>query len=112
MDGLDFSKRDMTVVYGDRTFALRADRERREKSRVVIENRTPIGHWLPPAADPATCSAVGGGSVAATVDSLVDIEQASGDAIRAIHRSGSDAAPACLASPGPTHPPRNQPRLK
>ena len=68
IDGLDFSKRDMTVVYGDRTFALRADRKRREKSRVVIENRTPIGHWLPPAADPATCSVAGGGFVAAAVD--------------------------------------------
>ena len=68
IDELDFNKRDITVICGDRTFALRADRERREKSRVVIENRTPIGHWLPPAADPATCSVAGGGFVAAAVD--------------------------------------------
>lgn len=68
IDELDFSKRDNTVVYGNRTFALWADRERREKSKVIIENRTPIGHWLLPASDPATCSPAGGGFVAATVD--------------------------------------------
>jgi hypothetical protein len=58
----------MTVVYGDRTFALRAYREGREWHGIIIENRTPISHWLAPAADPATCLAAAVGFVAAAVD--------------------------------------------
>ena len=68
MSGLDLSKRDMTVVYGDRTFALRAYREDQTWRGVIIENRTPIHHWLAPAADPATCFAAAVGFLAATVD--------------------------------------------
>jgi hypothetical protein len=72
MNSLDFTKRDMTVVYGDRTFALRAYREGLEWRGIIIENRTPISHWLAPAADPATCFAAAVGFVAATVDAAGD----------------------------------------
>jgi anti-sigma factor RsiW len=68
MSSLDLSKRDMTVVYGDRTFALRAYREDQTWRGVIIENRTPIHHWLTPAADPAACFAAAVGFLAATVD--------------------------------------------
>jgi len=68
MSTLDLSKRDMTVVYGDRTFALRAYQEDQTWSGIIIENRTPIHHGLAPATDPATCFAAAVGFVAATVD--------------------------------------------
>ena len=68
MSSLDLTKRDMTVVYGDRTFALRAYRDNREWHGIIIENRTPIHHSLAPAADPATCFAAVVGFLAATVD--------------------------------------------
>ena len=68
MSSLDLSKRDMTVVYGDRTFALRAYREDHTWRGIIIENRTPIHHWMAPAADPAACFAAAVGFLAATVD--------------------------------------------
>ena len=68
MSSLDLSKRDMTVVYGDRTFALRAYQEDQTWCGIIIENRTPIHHGLAPAADPATCFAAAVGFVAAAVD--------------------------------------------
>jgi hypothetical protein len=68
MSSLDLSKRDMTVVYGDRTFALRAYREDQTWRGVIIENRTPIHHWLTPTADAAACFAAAVGFLAATVD--------------------------------------------
>ena len=68
MDSRDLSKRDMTVVYGDRTFALRAYRDAQQWYGIIIENRTPIRHGLAPAADPATCFAAAVGFVTATVD--------------------------------------------
>ena len=72
MDSLDLIKRDMTVVYGDRTFALRAYREGQEWRGIIIENRTPIRHSLAPAADPATYFAAAVGFVAATVDAACE----------------------------------------
>ena len=68
MNTLDLTKRDMTVIYGDRTFAIRAYREGREWRGVIIENRTPMTHLLAPAADPAACLAAAVGFIAATVD--------------------------------------------
>lgn len=68
MRAFDLAKRDMTVTYGDRTFALRAYQDDRTWCAVIIENRTPIHHWLAPAADPATCFAAAVGLLAATVD--------------------------------------------
>jgi hypothetical protein len=68
MNSLDLRKRDMMVVYGERTFALRAYREDQTWRGVIIENRTPIHHWLAPAADPATCFAAAVEFLAATVD--------------------------------------------
>ena len=43
MSSLDLIKRDMTVVYGDRTFALRAYRDDQAWHGIIIENRTPSG---------------------------------------------------------------------
>jgi hypothetical protein len=71
MDGLDLTKRDMTVIYGNRTFALRAYRQAGEWHGVIIENQTPLHTWLAPAADPATCFAAAVGFVAAVVDASV-----------------------------------------
>ena len=68
MDSRDIGKRDMMVVYGDRTFALRAYRDAQQWHGIIIENRTPIRHGLAPAADPATCFAAAVGFLAATVD--------------------------------------------
>jgi hypothetical protein len=68
MRGLDLAKRDMTVVYGKRSFALRAYRDDGSWHSVITENRTPIHHSLSPAADPATCFAAAVGFLAATVD--------------------------------------------
>jgi len=69
---LDLTKRDMTVIYGERTFALRAYRDGGAWRGIIIENRTPIGRWLEPAADSATCFAAAVAFVAATVDAGVD----------------------------------------
>jgi hypothetical protein len=71
MDELDLAKRDMTDVYGKRTFAVRVYRQRGEWHGVIFENRTPFGHWLTPAADPATCFAAAVAFIAAMVDSAV-----------------------------------------
>jgi hypothetical protein len=71
MDGPDLAKRDMTVIYGERTFALRAYRQRGEWHSVIIENRTPLHTWLGPSADPALCLAAAVGFVAAVVDASV-----------------------------------------
>jgi hypothetical protein len=57
MRDLDLTKRDMTVAYGDRTFALRAYREAGRWSSVVIEHKTPLRLALAPAADAASCLA-------------------------------------------------------
>ena len=70
MTSLDLSKRDMTVIYGDRTFALRAYREDQAWHGIIIENHTPLHHSLASAADPATCFAAAVGFLAATVDAL------------------------------------------
>jgi len=69
MNDLDLTKRDMTLTYGDRTFALRAYREAGGWSSVVIENKTPLRTALTPAADAATCLAAAVQVVAALVDS-------------------------------------------
>ena len=68
MSSFDLRKRDMKVVYGDRTFALRAYRDDQMWCTIIVENRTPIHHLLAPAADLATCFAAAVGFVAATVD--------------------------------------------
>ena len=68
MSSLDLAKRDMTVVYGERSFRLRAYRDDGSWHSVIIENRTPMHHSMAPAADPATCFAAAVGFVAATVD--------------------------------------------
>jgi hypothetical protein len=57
MRDLDLAKRDMTVAYGDRTFALRAYREAGRWSSVVIEHKTPLRLALAPATDAASCLA-------------------------------------------------------
>jgi hypothetical protein len=57
MNDLDLTKRDMTITYGDRTFALRAYREAGRWFSVVIENKTPLRLALAPATDAASCLA-------------------------------------------------------
>jgi hypothetical protein len=57
VNDVDFVKRDMTVAYGDRTFALRAYREGGTWHSLIIENKTPLRNALAPAADAATCFA-------------------------------------------------------
>ena len=71
MDVLDLAKRDMIVIYGERTFALRAYRQTGEWHGVIIENRTPLHTWLAPAADPAACFAASVAYIAAVVDAAV-----------------------------------------
>ena len=73
MDGLDLAKRDMTVAYGDRTFALRAYREDGTWHGLIIENKTPLRNTLAPAADAASCFAAAVLVVAAAVDAGVSI---------------------------------------
>src|SRR6476661_3559917 len=57
MTDLDLTKRDMTLTYGERTFALRAYREDGAWHSVVIEHKTPLRTDLTPAADAASCLA-------------------------------------------------------
>lgn len=71
MSDLDFAKRDMTVAYGGRTFALRAYRQDGTWHGIIIENKTPLHSWLGPAADAAACFAAAVGFVAAVVDAAV-----------------------------------------
>jgi hypothetical protein len=70
MNGLDLGKRDMTVAYGDRTFALRAYREFGAWHGVIIENKTPLRNALPATVDAASCFAAAVQFVAATVDAV------------------------------------------
>ena len=68
MPNLDFAKRDMTLGYGDRTFALRAYQNDGAWHGVIIENKTPMQNALPAAADAASCFAAAVQFVAAAVD--------------------------------------------
>jgi len=68
MNGLDLAKRDMTVAYGDRTFALRAYREAGTWRGLIIENQTPLRTALAPTADAASCLAALVHVVATAVD--------------------------------------------
>ena len=72
MDEVERAKRDMTVVYGGRTFAVRAYRDRGAWHGIVIENRTPLHTGLHSAADAASCLAAAVGFVAAVVDGGID----------------------------------------
>ena len=71
MNDLDLRKRDMSVVYGDRTFALRAYRAEGTGHGVIIENRTPMLTALPATAAAASYFAAAVQFVAATVDAGV-----------------------------------------
>jgi hypothetical protein len=73
MTVLDLAKRDMTVAFGNRTFALRAYREGGMWHSVIIENKTPLRNSLAPAADPASC-------LAASVHFLAAVVEAAGSA--------------------------------
>jgi hypothetical protein len=57
---LDLAKRDLALVLGGRTFAVRAYLDRRAPDglgwhTVIIENRTPLNHDLMPTEDPEAC---------------------------------------------------------
>lgn len=68
MPTLEFAKRDMTLGYGGRAFALRAYRDHGAWHGVIIENRTPMRNDLPATADAASCFAAAVQFVAAMVD--------------------------------------------
>jgi hypothetical protein len=68
MSDLDLTKRDMTLTYGDRTFALRAYRDAGRWSSVVIEHKTPLRMALTPATDAASCLAAAVQMVVALVE--------------------------------------------
>jgi len=76
MDVRDHSKRDMTVDYGNRTFALRAYREGGAWHGVIIENKTPMRNGLAPAVDPASYFAAAIEYVVAVVDASVGLSGA------------------------------------
>lgn len=71
MNERDHAKRDMSVGYGNRTFALRTYREGGAWHGVIIENKTPMRNGLPPAADPAAYFAAAIEYVVAVVDAAV-----------------------------------------
>jgi hypothetical protein len=59
---LDLAKRDLTLVLGGRTFAVRAYQDGRAPAgpgwhAVVVEDRTPLRHTLAPTGDPEVCLA-------------------------------------------------------
>jgi hypothetical protein len=59
---LDLDKRDLTLVLGGRSFAVRAYLDRRAPDgpgwhAVIVENRTPLDHELTPAEDAEDCIA-------------------------------------------------------
>jgi hypothetical protein len=72
MDHLDLRKRDMTVIYGERTFALRAYRQDGAWRGVIIENCTPIPIHLEPTLDSAGYFAAAVAFIAASVDASVE----------------------------------------
>jgi hypothetical protein len=73
MDTLDLRKRDMTVVYGDRTFLLRAYRHDGAWHGSIIENRIPMmTDRFAATTDAATYFAAAVGFLAAMVDAGVD----------------------------------------
>jgi hypothetical protein len=67
----DLTQRDMTVTYGERTFAIRAYRHDDAWHSVIVEGRTPLHSWSAPCAEAAACFAVAVGFVAAVVDAAV-----------------------------------------
>jgi hypothetical protein len=71
MEPLDLTKRDMTVLYGGRTFTLRAFRHEGAWHGTIIENRMPVPHQLGATADAATSFATAVGLLAAVVDAGV-----------------------------------------
>jgi hypothetical protein len=66
----------MSVGYGDRTFALRAYRDRGAWHGVIVENHTPLRHGIAPAADPGACFAAAIEFVVAVVDASVSLSGA------------------------------------
>ena len=57
---LDLDKRDLKLVLGGRSFAIRAYLDRRAPDgpgwhTVIVENRTPLNHALTPTDDPQDC---------------------------------------------------------
>lgn len=76
MDAREHSKRDMSVGYGDRSFAVRAYRDAGAWHGVIVENHTPLRHGIAPAADPAAWFAAAVEFVVAVVDASVGLSGA------------------------------------
>jgi hypothetical protein len=72
METRGLTKRDMIVIYGDRTFALRAVRHEGAWHGSISENRTPLINGLAPTVDAATYFAAAVGFIAAVIDAGVD----------------------------------------
>jgi hypothetical protein len=68
---LDLTKRDMTVIYGERTFTLRAYRHGGAWHGSVVEDRIPVTNRFGPAIDAAAYFAAAVGFLAAMVDAGV-----------------------------------------
>jgi hypothetical protein len=74
---MDLTKRDMTVAYGGRTFAVRAYRDGGEPDggdwhAIIIENRTPLRHALAPTPGPEGCLAEAVRFLTAVVEAQTD----------------------------------------
>jgi hypothetical protein len=57
---LDLARRDLALILGGRSFSIRAYLDRRAPDgpgwhTVIVENRTPLSHELPPTEDPDAC---------------------------------------------------------
>lgn len=76
MDARDHAKRDMSIGYGNRDFAVRAYRDNGAWHGIIVENRTPLRHGMAPAADPAACFAAAIEYVVAVVDASVALADA------------------------------------
>jgi hypothetical protein len=72
MDALDLTKRDMTILYGDRTFMLRAFRHQGAWHGSVVENRIPLHARFEPTTSAAAYFAAAVGFIGAMVDAGVD----------------------------------------
>jgi hypothetical protein len=69
---LDLTKRDMTILYGDRTFVLRAFRHEGAWHGSVIENRIPLPARFAPTTSAAAYFAAAVGFIGAMVDAGVN----------------------------------------
>jgi hypothetical protein len=78
---MDLTKRDMTLIYGERSFAIRAYREEGGLDApgwcaIIIENRTPLRHELGRTPSLAECFAGAVGFLTAVVEAQSGVASA------------------------------------